>query len=171
MFERIILWFRKNYSKLKLWFFQKYPKKDTLADKKLAKLKALDPLLFKEYDVFKARVFLITVVYLNFSTYLDKLKFLNYSLKEHVSIDLNWGSVNYYHLSLEFFLTDEKRNYIDPVKTIITFKERTLTFLQLYNDLNKNQHSDDKYHLRILSKFEKELLELTDALLRYSHDR
>lgn len=162
------LWFRRAISKLRYWYCERFHL-DLQGTERAVYVKCLDPLLFTAKGNANPYLTTLKVLYPNVDIYNQKLAWLNYHLVKGEDIPNQWCHYRYSEILLSSFFVNEQGRHLDPIRSLSTFQENALLFLQRTEALPGADSGAAEHNARVLAQFRKHLLEVFRTLIHYTH--
>ncbi len=129
---------------------------------------ALDPKLYRNYDFNKAHLIHFTTVYPTIEQYTKNIKYVTDIIKASEALNNHWCKYDYQNKVISSFMTDSKGKSINEEKAIYQYRQNLLEYYQEFKRITKSEDFSDQHKVRILSKFNKHLRDVNNALVEFS---
>lgn len=129
---------------------------------------ALDPKLYKEYNFNKAHLISFTTVYPNIQQYIKNIKYVTDKIKASETLSNEWCKYNYQNTIISSFMTDSKGKSLNEEKAIEQYKQVLIEYYLEFKRINQSEDLSEQHKARILSKFNKHLKDVNNALVEFS---
>lgn len=131
-------------------------------------LTQLDPTRFEEYDPINQGPTPIRTLYKTVAEHVDHINVINARL---IKKELLAASVRVYDthaLTVDQFFAVDNGFYVDPAKSIASFKASALKLCELLASSDNVEVGDEEWNLRVLTDHLVNIREITTALLKIS---
>lgn len=129
----------------------------------------LEPRLFTIIDIRKACLYLIDTDFTNYQHCFKTLIAINECLNTKKQISLHLLQLTRTTVSVELFFMSDQGIYLEADKCVQRYKELSVDFFKLYEEIKLAQTGIDGYNKRILSQFLLALRKVTDQLRKFSN--
>lgn len=165
------MFLRRLRSQLAYWWSQNYHPDQSGRYERKGLVSSLDPQLYRAYTVVGGCQVKLSVLHTHLNDYTRALRYASACLRGDGELDNRWGIQEYQEVTLQTLLTPKhfnKGQQHAPHTEISEFKQAASEFLTHYERLSPNTLGDS-YTLRILGKFQANVLYITNAMVRHSH--
>lgn len=163
------MWLRRQLSKLRYWYSQAWHPDPSGFSERLGRIRCLDARLIKDEQKANPYLYEIDVVYPNVEVYIERVRWVKYTIAADFMIPNNWCQYQSRRTSLNAFFINSKGTQLDPFESLVSFQTEAIEFMHRHHELSASEGENAEHNQRVLDKFSRHLQQLFSTLIDYTH--